>query len=256
MNNECNLFRKELRIALENTGGDSGLRDLAWHGHLHGCAECRELLAAEEALEALLLSLPHPQLSPGLAARVLARLAKSGAPAASLDALLDLDCPQDPRPGLADRVLAHLAEERSLARRGATSLDELLDTDRDVVAPVGLETRVLKALEPMRTTRTPILRLRWRWVAAAAAALLVALLGMYALNPRTQSVLPESPIPLVARQDQPDPYMLENLQLLEEWELLEGSDLEMMLSTLPAGDEYLLDLESTTSAEGSQPKKG
>jgi len=253
MNLECAAFRRELQHSLENHAERSGapLRDLLWHRHLHGCRDCRELLSAEEALEALLSSLPNPKLPPGLAQRVLARLSRPADAQAGLDALLELDRPESARPGLAGRVLAHLAEERALARRNpqpVRDLDGLLELARPVAIPQGLAERVKTRTRASTGTRGMLLR--WRWM--AAAALLALLLGVYAYYPRNPQ-----PSPMVAMQDHPDPALLENLLLLEEWELLQGGDLEVLLSTLPAEDEYLLDLGVEGATEqGGQPKKG
>jgi hypothetical protein len=253
MNRECSAFRRELQRSLENHvhRGSAPLRDLLWHRHLHECRDCRELLSAEEALEALLSSLPNPSLPLGLAQRVLARLSRPAGAPAGLDDLLELDRPESCRPGLAGRVLAHLAEERALARRNpqpARDLDELLEHARPVEMPAGLAERVKSRVRASTGTRGVLLR--WRW--AAAAALLALLLGVYALYPRNPQ-----PAPMVAMQDPPDPGLLENLLLLEEWDLLQGGDLEVLLSTLPAEDEYLLDLGAEGAAEqGGQPKKG
>jgi hypothetical protein len=158
--------------------------------------------------------------------------------------------------------LANLAEDRALVRHRATDLDELLERARAVEIPVGLAQRTCRALESHRTAQpigtaqpartVPRFALRWRWM--AAAAVLVALLGLYALAPRTPK-----PELLVTLNDQPDPRMLENLMLLEEWDLLRGSDLELLLSTLPDGDEYLLELEAdngVSNEQGGEPKKG
>lgn len=248
MNSACKSFRHELRQALELK--DVPLHGLLWHKHLHTCEDCRDLLAAEEALDALLSSLPHPKLPPGLTQRVLARLARQQTTTANLDALLDLDRPERARPGLADRVLAHLAEERALAGRAGRDLDTLLELARPVKTPDGLARRTLSAVRASSTVSTRGVLLRWRW--AAAAAVLVVLLGVYAFYPREQRTGP-----VVALQDQPDAGMLENLKLLEEWELLEGADLEILLSTLPGEDEYLLELDTESPADqGGQPRKG
>lgn len=256
MKNTCTHFRMQLRRTLEAPAPMPGLHDLAWNEHLHSCSACRELLAAEEALEALLSSLPSPSLPPGLAQRVLARLEAAQPQPGTLDALLELDHVAPSKPGLAQRVLAHLAEERSLQRSPVASVDALLERARPVDVPVGLAQRTQRALAAHRQAtryRTWSSRLRWALVAAGLALAI----GLYVWSGRIEE--PQAPV-VVVHDAQPDPGLLENLALLEEWELLQGGDIEVLLSTLSADDEYLLELDAATNPESTeeegQPRKG
>lgn len=256
MKNSCTAFRMQLRRTLEASLPMPRLHDLAWNEHLHSCSACRELLAAEEALEALLSSLPSPSLPPGLAQRVLARLAAAQPQPGTLDALLEMDQVVPFQPGLAQRVLAHLAEERALQRSPVASVDALLERARPIEVPVGLAQRTQRALAIHRETtrsRTWTMRLRWALVAAGLALAI----GLYVWSGRIEE--PQQPA-VVVHDAQPDPGLLENLTLLEEWELLQGGDIEVLLSTLSAGDEYLLELDAATNTEsteeGVEPRKG
>jgi hypothetical protein len=254
--NSCTAFRTQLRQTLEAPAPMPGLQDLSWNEHLHSCSACRELLAAEEALEALLSSLPSPSLPPGLAQRVLARLEAAQPPRGTLDALLEMDHVAPFKPGLAQRVLAHLAEERALQQSPVASVDALLERARPIDVPSGLAQRTQRALAAHRPTarqRPWTLRLRWALVAAGLALAI----GLYVWSGRMEE--PIHPV-VVVHDAQPDPGLLENLTLLEEWELLQGGDLEVLLSTLSAGDEYLLELDAATNTEateeGVEPRKG
>lgn len=121
MNQGCIEFRTRLAQAL----AERPVGELAWHEHVLTCADCRDLLDAEEALDELLASLPRPSLPPELARRVIARLA----PERELDRLLDHalggSLHQAP-PQLAGELLARLAAPRELAAR-ERELDQLLD---------------------------------------------------------------------------------------------------------------------------------
>jgi hypothetical protein len=156
----CTDFRARLAQALVDRSARDAERfdgGLAWHEHVLTCAECRELLDSEEALEDLLASLPLPSLPPELARRVLQRLQPARAEV-ELDRLLDdallssADGAQPP-PEFARDVLARLSGARELARREAASehaLDGLLDRVPTPSAPAGLPSRMLKALAPHR----------------------------------------------------------------------------------------------------------
>ena len=210
----CADFRAHLSAALERggvelTSGGAGGRPLAWHEHLFACADCREILAGEEALEALLQSLPEPRLPVALARRVLTRLAAAPDTTgtyAHLDDLLEAGGAAEVPADLASRVLAGLAAaapagsidpldhllERlpepeapaGLADRvlEAARLDRLLDEVPAPQVPVGLEARVMQRTVGIvdtvgtgtrRTAAAPRPLLRWLAPAAAAAVLLV-----------------------------------------------------------------------------------
>jgi hypothetical protein len=156
----CTDFRARLAQALVDRSARDAERfdgGLAWHEHVLTCAECRELLDSEEALEDLLASLPLPSLPPELARRVLQRLQPARAEV-ELDRLLDdalLSSEEgaQPPPEFARDVLARLSGARELARREAASehaLDALLDRVPTPGAPAGLPSRMLKALAPHR----------------------------------------------------------------------------------------------------------
>ena len=141
---DCDTFRGHLRRALEaGTGRTPDGRPLAWHEHLFACAACRELLAAEEALDELLASLPEPRLPVALARRVVLRLAETGALVsdAALDAALDRAGATDVPPGLVDRVLAGLGDREDAPV--AAGLDALLERLPDPAVPSDLAARTL-----------------------------------------------------------------------------------------------------------------
>lgn len=229
---ECREFRESLSRALEGRPQPEQLIQLSWHEHLLGCLSCRGLLEDEEALEALLATLPDPKLPPDLSRRVIRRLGSPLVP--SLDAVLDLDSAVVPS-GLAGRVLGAVARERAL--------DALLDRDH-VEVPAGLARSVLGGLQAElaprpRSLRAPVLL-------AAAAALLVWV------------ILPKAPLddgeeePEVARLDAlvaPDPELLAAFEVLERDELWDEqggvapapADLELLLSeSVDVEDELLL----------------
>ena len=154
MNSQCKNFRRRLGAALAGglRGEDSTLesvRPLAWHEHLFGCHECRELLEAEEVLEQLLASLPTPAIPTELVERVLERLDCERVDA-NLDSLLaEADGVAIPS-GLAARILGGLQGEREAASN-TDDLDELLAKLPEPVAPAGLNAKVLGAVEAERT---------------------------------------------------------------------------------------------------------
>lgn len=248
MKRECMAFRDLLEARLVGRPDPDSLNALAWHQHLLRCADCRELFEREEALEVLLATWPEPKLSPELERRVLAALKRSRAGERSLDALLELDttfaAPQD----LARRVLAGLEKDRAIVpARAADPLDRLLDHAGRVDVPHGLERRVLKRLARERVpVRRPILA--WRrstWIAAAAAVVVVALSVWMAKH---REPVPPGPVlvddPRTRGATAPDAQMLAALDVLENWDLLmQPGDVEPLLSTLPAADEVLLELE-------------
>ena len=217
--NPCELFRARLERALrqpERSPGSvesPGLRVLGWHEHLFGCAECRALLQAEEALEVLLDALPAADLPPGLTARVLARLGTRSRDELALerdDALLD---------GLLDRVPAE-SPPQNLARR------------------------VLSGLEPERARRTELVALTMRWEWAAAALVLVGL-GIWLLGrgPDHEFTVQTSgevaqevatDRPPYSTSEEVDADLLATLDLLENWELLLSEDVDVFLGGLGA----------------------
>ena len=198
MSADCRSFRVLLERELERSAEPGAARDerslapLAWHEHLLGCERCRDLLAAEEALEELLATLPRPRLPRELAARVLARLRSRAGAAGGVDELLALDRADAP-PGLGERVLASVRARREAAAGDA--LERLLERARTVEVPAGLAARVLAGLaarrEPAPLARTSA----WRRVAYALAAGLLALLGASAWRLASRGTAePEPPL--------------------------------------------------------------
>jgi hypothetical protein len=230
---DCREFRAALEAELLGRPAHGKLVGLSWHAHLLSCGECRGLLEKEEALEALLASLPEPRLPEALARRVLVALQEDRAVEVRLDHLLDLDLKPAPE-GLAADILSRLAPERAAlaegaARRASARLDALLDLDREIEIPAGLSARVLRGLE--RRRRAPAVRSasQWGrpWIYAAAAGFLVVGLLVYRSSR--------------AKEPPPDPKMLAALDVLEQWDLLMQDDVDVLLSTLGPADEALLE---------------
>jgi hypothetical protein len=259
----CLEFRGRLEDALR--GGASALGALAWSGHVVDCVACRELLAAEEALEALLASLPRPALPPDLAARVLARLAE----ARRLDELLERGGAAPAPAGLAERVLAGLSAEG--ARRG-DALDRLLGRLPEPAVPSGLAERVIAsaaaAAGPTRTGARPSVtawRARVAWLAAAAAVVAAGTLAWRLLvdgGGGGAAPSPErGPAPIhvahVTPEDTVDPddppaALLAALPVLENWDLLMEADLDVLLAGLDAAAALQLEL-GAPAAEATEP---
>jgi hypothetical protein len=246
---ECKDFRAALEAELLGRPSQAKLAGLSWHAHLLSCGECRDLLEKEEALETLLASLPEPRLPEALARRVLSRLREDRATEVRLDTLLELDDEVRAPESLAADLLVRLASERSQSAVAAEArLDALLDRDRRIEIPPGLAARVLAVvaqeraapLAPAASRSSRPARARRSWLFAAAAGLLLVVLGR-ALWMRVRSERgPGSE--LVARSDAaPDPQMLAALDVLEEWDLLMQDDMDVLLSTLGPADEALLD---------------
>lgn len=298
---ECRTFRRLLEERLVDGNGLDALAPLAWNEHLFSCAACRELLAAEEALESLLASLPKPVLPREVAERVIARLRAARGSERALEALLESDRELDVPPALARDTLTQLASARAearldalldrdfvavpreLSRRVATgaraeaALDRVLARDHHVAAPAGLSSRVLAALESERASvralarrsRFAVLRTRSVWLAAAAAV--VATLALWLARPRAGVTPRPEVVENGARTvdpsrggapapSAPDAQMLAALDVLEQWDLLMTSDVDVLLSTLAPADEAVLqDLDVAPSADKSNdggPSKG
>lgn len=282
----CHEFRARLAQLLSGGGDAPALGELAWHEHLLACAECRELLDSEQALEQLLASLPRPQLPPELAARVLARLDPHRGTEAALDRLLELPAVEVPS-GLAANVLARLEQARVAARR-ERALDRVLNCAPVPEVPAKLGQHVLAKLrfERERTTRRPVAarphadapRSSRTRVLALAAALAVALgvaAWWFATRPspierevaNAPSESPRiAPSPVAvgeASSDEPSAELLAALDLLESWDVVASEDLDVQLNALDALDELLLssDVEASASepapnASESSPSKG
>jgi hypothetical protein len=269
VNSACTAFRERLIAALEPRRDRASLDVLGWHEHLLACADCRRELAAEEALEILLDSLPEPRLPQELAERVLARL-KLRPQRDGLDELLERAALDVDAPALARRVLAGLAAERA-----EIALDRLLECVPTPEAPADLPERVLANLALARRSRHRAPR---RWIATAAAVLLV-LGGAWTLRIWLRDHETAEPKPLVATvqsqgpnaQEPRDPTatppdeLLASLSVLESWDLLNSENIDVMLSNLDASDELLLELSSeldagadsnSTTPTTEEPKNG
>lgn len=178
MNYDCREFRARLADALRGRATPPRLSELSWHEHLLSCDDCRAVLSAEEALDALLVSLPEPNLPAELTRRVLSRLEPArpervgAASRQDLDALLELTTIDAPPRDLARHVLEGLATSRAEAqaapRRVAASADAQLDHLLERVpvprAPAALSKRLLLRLAPKRALPQP------RKVASLAAS--------------------------------------------------------------------------------------
>lgn len=278
MNRACSDFRERLADSLSGTAGTAPeLTALSWHEHLLGCADCRALLEAEEALETLLATLPQPALPPDLTERLLVRLRSLDEGA--LDELLEQDqvghveAPEN----LASDVLAALRPHRGAAadERTERALDRLLDRVPAPEPPEELTDRVLRGLETHRERRRPTalphtaepvgapLGRRpagvWPRVLAAAAALAVFGWAAWMIRAgRSEHVGPTDPdgtvVAVVDENPPVDPVdeevpteLLASLDLLESWDVLAEDDLDLALAALDEVDLLILELE----AEGS-----
>jgi hypothetical protein len=192
MSNSCSLFRGALEQALASR---SELSLLAFHAHLADCADCRNLLEEERALDLLLAQWPKPAFD-------------------------------DARIG---QLLLRLARERTQEREHAL-LDGLLDQAGTVAAPTGLAERVLAGLASERARPSPVRRVLRTWQPlAAAAALVLSLLLWRPWKPLSGSIAQAPPSELLSMLD-----------LLESLDLLQGSELDLLLSELPDDDLELL----------------
>ena len=248
MSAECLQFRELLASALE--GGAAG--PLAWHEHLLSCAPCRELLAAEEALDELLATLPEPRLPRSMVERVLRRLRAGRA----LDRLLELDSAVEEPRDLPQRVLAALASHRTAlgAVAADAKLDALLARDSHVAQPARLTERVLAGLAAERESLrvgarrpvsapglTPILRAlprphsreprsARRAILAAAAALLLVVAGWRLI---TGEGAPDDAelagLDRLSRER--DTALLGDLDVLERLDLLMDPDLDLVIAS-------------------------
>lgn len=234
--NTCRQFRSLLENELRRPGTNTELTSLSWHEHLLFCESCRELLAAEEALELLLSSLPAPKLPAHLARRVLLRLQQARI-RPGLDRLLEVDAGLEPPTGLSGRVLAALADSRE-----AEGLDQLLDRYQVPVHPE-LSERILAGLHnerfaaPLSFYERPLVKVL---LTAAAAAIVYA--GAYTFSSGKQTSKALHPATELAFAD---PDLLEEYYLLDNWNLLmPESDIELLVATsIDDADELALGLE-------------
>lgn len=267
MTQPCSDFRARLSALLSGRAAAPEWTTLAWHEHLHTCAECRDLLEAEEALEVLLETLPEPRLPRALCERVLERLATArpglagAAGDAGLDQLLGL-AEVTPPDDLAGNVLRGLRDPRRAARE-ERALDDLLERVPAVETPDGLTERVLAGLDQHRERRPvlrPVSRSAWgsapaRW-AAAAVVLVPLAFGLWRTSTRSEA---EDRVLLELAQGgretaqttditevvftEPSDELLASLDLLESWEFLTGDDVDQVLASLDTLDELGLYLD-------------
>jgi hypothetical protein len=242
VNLSCNGFRAALEAELVGRPSQEKLAWLSWNEHLLSCADCRELLEKEEALEALLASLPEPRLPAPLLRRVLARLRRERAEEVRLEGLLDALGGVPAPEGLAANVLAKLASERRAPVDAA--LDALLDLDRSIPVPAGLGARVLAGLSAERRAKTRTQRRDPRlrpvpWIYAAAASVAILFAGRFVWV-RAHAVA-TAPIVKSTQDAPPDPALLASLDVVEHWDELVQGDVDVLLSTLGPADEALLD---------------
>lgn len=280
----CREFRSRLARLLSGRASSASFGALSWHEHLLGCADCRALIAAEQALEELLLQLPEPQLPPELAQRLLARLEPSRGET-DLDSLLDRNRDVPVPKALAARMLARLDGARTAQREDA-ALDRLLDQWSEPEIPADLGRRTLARLALARraatgaaasiagsnttskhargTRRAPPARpsaSRGRLVLAAAALVTVAL-GAWLFRRADEPSIPvDSPLanaprppvaPVAPRErllDEPPADLLASLDLLESWELVVDDSVESDMIALEAFDVLLLDVADELEAE-------
>ncbi len=233
----CKAFRAELSERL--SGKSHEAPDLFWHKHLLACTSCRSLLEAEHALEALLASLPEPMLPPDLAHRVLARLERDRSQPVnqSLDALLELDAVHASPVGLQARVLQGLQGEREQVR-----LDRLLDAVPQPEVPTGLAERILEGLEGERSPhwRERLGRRSLQLLAAAGLLFIVAVAwSSFGLENRPRFVGEELGLaPEFAVEEE----LLASLDVLENWDILVGEDLDLLLAEIDPVEESLLEM--------------
>lgn len=270
MSGPCREFRARLEHSLDAAAAQSTgprLEHLAWHEHLLSCADCRALLASEEALEELLATLPSPRLPRRLAQRVLERLREARDPQRAardpqraardidhdLDELLALDIAERAPDALGRRVLAGLAHERDAQRsaaraNGDAALDRLLERARDVEIPAGLAQRIQRRLAAERTRTShsvvslahskaaPRPQLVRRRALAAAAAIVVAL-GAWWWIARSSPAGSGAPSDLVAQPPRVAPQVQPRAQggSLEPRTVLQGSN-DAVAAALPGDD--------------------
>jgi hypothetical protein len=250
----CTDFRRRLLQAVLD---HEALKALAWDPHGLACPACRALVDSEEQLDALLEAWSAPRLDAATRARIVALVAQER----GLDQLLEADLVRAPQ-GMAQRaasaVRARLAQEAA-----EDALDRLLDLDQ-VHAPAGL-TKGLAAR--VRAAARPTQRLRLVRYAALVATAAAVLVFVYVRRDDVRpSVGPNTvdPAPLVAQLEASavDERMLQQLELLEDVDALLEGDLDLLLSTMDASEEALLDLApmdatpSDADASGEAPSKG
>jgi hypothetical protein len=263
----CTEFRARLENLLAGRPESPALDQLTWHEHLAACEACSDLLVEEEALEALLETLPKPSLPPELAQRVLLRLESARRLEGALDALLDLAAPAPAPEDLAGRLLERLSAHRAPAHRPAKGLDGLLEVLPEPRPPADLARRLIARLEPARRPARAPLGRTYRRAALLAASLALALgAGWWwiasrgpadAVPRRGASVAQPGSTPRDGLEDRetPSDELLASLELLENWELLTADDLDVLLAaSFDTLDEVLLDVDQDSGESEPAPK--
>ena len=275
----CFEFRDNLERMLCGLPDPEKLIPLSWDGHLLGCEACRELLHAEQALELVLASLPKPQLPPDLNSRVIERLRREREGATNL--AFDLDAALDGAPdpvmpaNLSERILRGVESARTEQLAGSQQtndqLDALLDLVEAPLAPASLTASVLDAVDAERLANVEpasrassfqLLRGTRIWV-PLAAAVLVAILWF------TSSIDDLSDVPRggelvqtqVASAIELNDEMMDAFEVLENWEHLNGDDLDLLLASIDELDELLIEtseweLSDTTENSDGEDSEG
>jgi hypothetical protein len=244
----CRSFRRELERALEGRARSGRLVELSFDAHLLACEDCRELLESEQALEILLASLPDPRLPDDLAERVLARLRHERE--AGLDALLERAPAPNVPADLVRKVRAAVAEERAAAH--TDPLDRLLELVPPPRIPATLAADVLAGVrEATRPSRWRSLRPLWLSL-AAAAALIALLFAVDRSRGERESVdehIADPVVPSAGSEELPDEF-LAAFDVLENWELVNGEDIDFLLASIDEIDEFVFE-ESAWSEAGA-----
>ena len=220
MSHPCNTFRQELAARLR---GSSDVTNLGWHEHLLACGACRELLEGEQALEALLASLPEPRLPSALAERVLARLEGVRADE-RLELLLARVPAPEPPADLAARMQQRLAAARRVRERRFTPALRAIAAGLLIAGAAGAW---------------------WLFFGRRGAPPIQLGPPEVVHSPATG---PEVPAP--------DPEMLAALELLESWDVVTDDDLDFLLSSIPETDEALLESGAGATESPEAPQVG
>ncbi|MFT5287454.1 MAG: hypothetical protein ACI8TQ_003640 [Planctomycetota bacterium] len=275
----CFEFRDNLERVLCGLPDPEKLIPLSWDAHLLGCEDCRELLQAEQALELVLASLPQPKLPPDLNSRVIERLRREreGAHnhAFDLDAVLE-GAPDPVMPAnLSERILRGVEsarnEQLASSQKADDQLDALLNLVSSPKAPTNLSASVLDAVDAERwagaengnrVSSFQLLKGARVWVPVAAAVLVAILwftnsIGELKDIPRVEELNHTQ----VASATELNDEMIDAFEVLENWEHLNGDDLDLLLASIDELDELLIEtseweLVETTDAGDSEDSEG
>ncbi len=236
--NLCDNFRAALAAHLESGTGTP--RELGLDGHVATCAECRFALENEEVLE---LWLQQGELAggvpAGLVARILAAL-ESERDLFPLGPLLGtVPAPNVPA-GLAQRVLEGVRSRVSAPAVAATGDFDGPGFDRPIFRARSRAALVAAANPAV------VERFRRRTFVLAAVALFLGILTTVVV---TRGIAPTVPVELEAALDDPSDELLANLDMLEDWELLAGTedDVYLVVGALDEFDLWLLELAAAQS---------